>query len=414
MLKQLSAVAVVGLGFIGTQACVAGTAEEETLEVGDVGQGVCASNNGVNETLAALAVAMGSELREIDPVDHLRREEMPNASYNASYTFKGVHSGKCLTSENGNIILKSCNGSNSQTFKLEHMGNEYFRLRNAASNKCMDVWNLNTSNGANIAEYNCWSGDVQKFSFEYIGSSKVVINSRLSGKVLDAWGWGTSDGTNIAQWEPTAGSNQQFVMTRTNGSSVSSGDSRIRLSHAGRVRCNSNGGCPNVDALLDLQDYAVNNNIDQNEFNATNYRNTLIASYQRQEDVEDNLLRNNPGALPDPHTLTFNSVVDNGGCGVHFVFDTNSADPQDIEHHLAFFQNGGNPYLAFYSNNGQIAIDPSGDMNSGTSTSSGSCTAASMIYDPTFSKIGKCCSVSGKYGAFQTSVFSPLIRVCAY
>jgi hypothetical protein len=81
-------------------------------------------------------------------------------------------------------------------------------------------------------------------------------------------------------------------------------------------------------------------------------------------------------------------------------------------HRLAFFENGTNPFLSFYASEGQIGIDPSGDMNDGTTTSSGSCIAGSMAYDPSFTKRNQCCTYSGYYGTFKTSPFSPLIVLC--
>src|SRR5690606_25734027 len=96
---------------------------------------------------------------------------------------------------------------------------------------------------------------------------------------------------------------------------------RVVLSSTGRNKCNANGGCGNIDAILDMQNSAVNNIIPPSEFNATNYRSTLVASYDRQRNWEQNLAQNNPGALPDPHQLVFSHQVDNGGCAPHFVFD---------------------------------------------------------------------------------------------
>ena len=425
-MKRLAA-AVIGLGLIGTQACTAGSVDEETLEVGDVGQGMCGTVNGVNPMLANLAVSMAKEIRELDPVRDLVIEYSAWVN-TGSYTFRNVHANKCLDIENGsssngaNLRLWDCNGSTAQQFKVESLGNGYYQLKNVASNKCVDVWNFSTANGANIAQYSCNGGDQQRFSLPYTGNSTVTVLSKLSGKAMDGWGWGTSNGTNIAQYAPGGGNNQAFVMTRTDGASVTNGMTRIRLSAAGKERCNANGGCRNTDAILDLQDDAVNSVISQNEFNVTNYRNTLVASYQRQWDWEYNLQMNNPSALPPSHVLTYKTTTNTGACGPHDVFDARKAgcsgsnclmtNPADINNRLAFFENGNNPFLDFYATASQIGIDPTGTMTSSTTTSSGSCTAASMTYDPTFLSNNKCCSVNGAYGTFKPASFNPAIFLC--
>lgn len=334
MLKQLS-VAVLGLSIFGLQACVAGSAEEESLEVGDVGQGVCASNAGVNEVLAGLAVAMADEIGELHPV-------------------------RDLAISNGMVVLSA----------------------------------------------------------------------------------------------------------------------------TGRAKCAARAGCNNIDALLSLQNEGINSVVPNTVFNATNYRNTAVASYQRQLDSDNNLAMNNPSAIPDPHNLVFSGMVNNGACGIHYVFNAykvgcttgcdglrawdggnwqftvangevikhngakykaNQAisfpnaecapgaaaawcaswftkvgdcsqclmdDPQDIVRRLAFFENGENPFLAPYTSNGQIAIDPSGTLNGDTTASSGSCTAAAAIYDATKASAGKCCSMSGKFGTFKVSSYNQYTFLC--
>ena len=447
MLKQVSIAALV-LGIAGVQGCAVESFEDQTLDVGSVEQGlVCYDNNGVNPALASLAVAMAKEIRELNPVR-----------------------------------------------------------------------DLEVSNG----------------------------------------------------W--------------------------VRLSNTGRTKCNSNGSCQLIDGLLALQDDGINNRISNTVFNAANFRNTLVASYQRQLDWEANLARNNPGALPPAHNLVFSHAQDMGGCDTHFVFDAflancgggsagafvesggmvvmeaenfhssstnNSADswtqvsdgsasggklmmvgpdnggfwssninttapylsyqvnfsssgtytmyirgksgpaepwaadsvhggldgnspssaqyfdypengaltwisktinvpstglhtvnvfaredgflvdkvvlqkwggapwgngpnqssqaggctmsnPADIENRMAFFENGGNPYLAFYSTSSEIGIDPSYVPGTSTDTSSGSCPVAAIKIDYTYSINGSiCCNSSGQVGSYQPySSTRPYVFLC--
>ncbi len=449
ILKHTS-IAVLGFGFLGTQACTAGSVAEEAPDLGSVGQNICYDNNGVNSMLAALAVAMADEVGELNPVRDLE---------------------------------------------------------------------------------------------------------------IDTSSW------------------------------------KIRLSSTGRNKCNANHGCQNTDAILDMQNSSVNNVVSTSLFDATNFRNTLVASYQRQLDWEHNLEANNPGALPEDHRLVFSNQTDNGSCGPHYVFNAFKAncsggsgaftesggqvvmeaehfdsinlhgsyhnwsnvgngsasggqvmqigpdwsyawtsnvntysptleyrvnfsstgtytlwvrgmaiasaggtsdsvyggidgnanmqyldfpengslawisktisvsstgvhtvnlfaredgfyadkivltkngnvpsgagpgesargsssggsclmdDPADIENRLTFFKNGNNPFLAFYSTASQIGLDPTGTMNGGGGDSSGTCTASATAFDPTFALAGTCCTVNGQYGTFQSASFNPKIFLCRF
>ena len=60
------------------------------------------------------------------------------------YTFRAVHSGKCLavagasTANLAAIEQRSCSGSASQQFRVEAMG-DFVRVVNVGSGKCLDV-----------------------------------------------------------------------------------------------------------------------------------------------------------------------------------------------------------------------------------------------------------------------------------
>jgi hypothetical protein len=61
------------LGLLPLQGCMASTAEESREQTGSASEAVttCSSNNGLNPTRAALAVAMANELGRWDPADDL-------------------------------------------------------------------------------------------------------------------------------------------------------------------------------------------------------------------------------------------------------------------------------------------------------------------------------------------------------
>lgn len=184
---------------------------------------------------------------------------------NAVYTIRGVHSGRCLdvangsTSDSANIQLWDCNGLTAQQWRFEPQGS-YFRIRNIASNKCLQV--SGTSDGADIVQRSCGSSTSQQFSVPDVRSGSVVrFVSRAAGnKALDAWAWGTGNGTNIALWPVTGGDNQHFVMTRqgsssgggSSGGGSSGGGSSGGGAGAPSPGCSSVGSTTTVNSTIEV------------------------------------------------------------------------------------------------------------------------------------------------------------------
>lgn len=187
---------------------------------------------------------------------------------------------------------------------------------------------------------------------------------------------------------------------------------QVILSPAGVSRCSAMGSsCANTKALLALQDWAVNDVISQNIFNATNYRQDLMASFARQSDHINNLRWNAPWKLPQPHNLAKVGGPTNlgiGACGPHWVFKPTTpsggtyANPSNLVNNLYFFGEPWNDFLAFTVTNGNVAIDPIDGDNSSAVTTTGSCPTYELdrTYNPSGALLGKCCvTVSGQNGA---------------
>jgi len=62
--------------------------------------------------------------------------------------------------------------------------------------------------------------------------------------------------------------------------------------------------CANTKALLGQQDDGIGRFMDQNVFNPAIYRNDLVASMDRQNNVLSDIQRNNPRNMPPGHKLT--------------------------------------------------------------------------------------------------------------
>ncbi len=175
--------------------------------------------------------------------------------------------------------------------------------------------------------------------------------------------------------------------------------------------------CPNTRMLLNLQNPAINEVVEQNAFNATAYRQDLLASVQRQRDWLRNLELNDPDALPEEHVLIPAGVSDLGACGPHYLFDALSADQlgsladaDDLRHHLAFFGYPDNEYLAFRTWGSRIGIDPTAELNPiGPGLT---CRVACYAYDGNLRKAGKCCICQGEVGIFQPAAYDPYTVLC--
>lgn len=189
---------------------------------------------------------------------------------------------------------------------------------------------------------------------------------------------------------------------------------RVVISWSGLSRCGARGyaGCPNTQAILDLQLASVNQYLDQNTFNATSFKEDLKASFDRQTNWENDLRRNAPWKLPQDHNLNQKGTFTQAGaCGVHFDFFAQGNSIQNIKERLVFFGGEQNPFIAFQSTSNTIAIDPSGTMNGDSGTSSGSqivaCTSTNMNLR------GASCTCSNKSGTLKPAPWNLKTLYCS-
>ncbi len=207
-------------------------------------------------------------------------------------------------------------------------------------------------------------------------------------------------------------------------------DGKVVISATGQALCNARGGCHNTEGLLAMQDDSLRNYIDQAVFNPTSYRQDLIASFDRQRNSDYNLRLNDPAKVPEAESLVLTgTVMNNGACGTHYEFDAFKAGcgtgsscyltkPANEVYRLVFFGiqpdgTSGNPFIAFYSSDAGIAIDPTSTLNGGTGTTSGSCETGYTKYDPTWASRGSCCYYNGYYGSWQPAPWSYYYMYCA-
>lgn len=190
--------------------------------------------------------------------------------------------------------------------------------------------------------------------------------------------------------------------------------SRVGIAQDGLDRCAARNlaGCPETQAILDLQKDDVNRYLSQQEFNATNFREDLRSSFERQRNHESDLTRNNPSRLPQEHSLTRIGTFSNAGaCGIHYDFAAAGNKIENIKERLVFFGGNDNPFLAFQSTTTTVAIDPTGTMNGDTTGSTS--TLLAVCTSTTLSLKGKACTCSGKTGTLQPAPWNSRTLYCA-
>ncbi len=109
-------------------------------------------------------------------------------------------SNKCLHTSGSAVQQSSCNGTAAQSFTFESRGNGAYRLRNAASGKCLDVAGGGTSNGTKIQLWSCGSTGNQKFTVQDLGGGFVRLRHPGSGKCIDVNGASNADGAKVQLW----------------------------------------------------------------------------------------------------------------------------------------------------------------------------------------------------------------------
>ncbi|MEO8904450.1 MAG: hypothetical protein ABI488_18915 [Polyangiaceae bacterium] len=197
-------------------------------------------------------------------------------------------------------------------------------------------------------------------------------------------------------------------------------------------------GCKNTKGLLGQQDQRVEQVQDQNTFSPANYRNDMIASFQRDAGNLSDLQRNKPWQLPPAHKLTLVGGPVNlghGACGPHYVFQadhTNGtplsyAEAQNLVNALCFFGAGicgANPYISFTVTHNScptgrtcVAVDPTdGDNSSTTTTTSGSAPTYPLnrLWDTANTHLNSACqTTTGKVGS-MVSRCATIPGTCGY
>ncbi|MGW6445725.1 RICIN domain-containing protein [Lentzea sp. NPDC055074] len=101
-------------------------------------------------------------------------------------TVRNTSSGKCLAPEGGSsldgvpIVQVTCDGNAFQRWDFIDLGDHVFRIRNAVTLKCMDVFGRN-NDGTPVVQWPCSSISNEKFQAGRNLPDFVTLKSRVAG-----------------------------------------------------------------------------------------------------------------------------------------------------------------------------------------------------------------------------------------
>jgi beta-glucanase (GH16 family) len=146
------------------------------------------------------------------------------------YNFGALaHSGSCMDAQSGGtgdgtqIQEWTCNGTGSQSYRLDDAGNGEFYIVNTQANKCVDVNARGAANGTKIQLWDCNQTVAQTFVSRDAGNGFINFVNTNSNKCLDVAADGPNDGTIVQLYDCNGTSaqiwNPTVIGTQSGGSS---------------------------------------------------------------------------------------------------------------------------------------------------------------------------------------------------
>jgi hypothetical protein len=150
------------------------------------------------------------------------------------------HSGLCLEARNavttnGFAEQWTCDGGADQRWRFDAAGSSslgaLFRLRDAASGKCLTVSSLQGGNGTPMTVMPCGPSDAQRFLLDDMGGGFRRVRNVFTNRCLDVPSSSLVDGARLQQSTCHGGANQQFALR------VHMEDGVHEVSGVGSARC---------------------------------------------------------------------------------------------------------------------------------------------------------------------------------
>lgn len=114
------------------------------------------------------------------------------------------------TANNANVEIFQRNGGQNQKYKLEYLGDGYYKIQATHSGKVLTVKNSDINKGANVDQENYIGIDSQKWVIKSAGGSYYYIISKCNGLYLDLQGGVSNSGTNLEVYTPNYKNWQKF------------------------------------------------------------------------------------------------------------------------------------------------------------------------------------------------------------
>ncbi len=112
--------------------------------------------------------------------------------------------------DSGNVNLQNKNGSDYQKWVFELQNDNSYKITNVSSNKCLDVYNVQSENGTNIQVWQNHETDAQLFYIRQLDNGYALIPKCSLRSAVDIEGQVIKDGTNIQEWEFNGEDSQKF------------------------------------------------------------------------------------------------------------------------------------------------------------------------------------------------------------
>ena len=266
---------------------------------------------------------------------------------------------------------------------------------NGTTLKPIAVENGATTDGALVKQYTYSDQDKFHWYVSKVGSQYQLINRR-SGKCLALL---TDNSTSTAMGQKTCAdvSSQKFTFERVAGQT---GERAFAIKGP-------------YSKYLIIQNYLTADG-------------TALVLQAGPPSNANQMFTLSPIRAGEPHRLTYSHETPDAPCGVYKWYTITQPNglpltaPAQSFVQLIFAggkttQTGAdvNPFIAQQTTGTQIAVDPSGYLNGGTTTTLGSCITSDVFYDPTLLALNKCCvKYNGAPGLFKTSAWSNATFLC--
>jgi hypothetical protein len=138
----------------------------------------------------------------------------------APVTFQLIarHSGGCLmpavgvTTDGAAVLHVGCDGSPAQRWYLNLIGPGLFEVRNAASDRCLDLYGWGHDDAVTTIMWGCHGGTNQRWFVTRNSAGYHEIRSQESSKCVDIPFARSTVGLPAWQWGCHGGDNQQFLL----------------------------------------------------------------------------------------------------------------------------------------------------------------------------------------------------------